>query len=60
MERTARSIATARFVRINRHDPNLHVDLGSRAVTVAGGALAVLEQVAQAAPLDQSSGVSRF
>jgi len=50
MERTARSIATARFVRINRHNPELHVDLGSRALSVADGALAVLGRVAQAAP----------
>ncbi len=45
MERTAEAIPTARFVRINRHDPELHVDLGSRALTVAGGALEVLEEV---------------
>jgi len=45
MERTAEAIPTARFVRINRHDPELHVDLGSRALTVAGGALEVIEEV---------------
>jgi len=45
MERTARTIPTARFVRINRHDPGLHVDLGARALTVAGGALEVLDLV---------------
>lgn len=48
MERTARAIPTARFVRINRHDPELHVDLGVRALTVAGGALEVLRMVARA------------
>jgi hypothetical protein len=47
MERTARAISTARFVRINRHDPELHIDLGARALTVAGGALEVLEAVAR-------------
>lgn len=46
MERAARAIPSARFVRINRHDPQLGVDLGARAVTVAGGALEVLEEVA--------------
>lgn len=48
MERTARAIPTARFVRINRNDPELHVDLGVRALTVAGGALEVLRTVARA------------
>jgi hypothetical protein len=47
MERTAEAIPTARFVRINRNDPELHVDLGPRALTVAGGALEVLEAVRQ-------------
>jgi NAD-dependent SIR2 family protein deacetylase len=47
MERTARTIPTARFVRINRNDPELHVKLGARALTVAGGALEVLEAVAR-------------
>ena len=46
MERTARAIETSRFVRINRDDPHLDVDLGSRAVTVAARALDVLEAVA--------------
>lgn len=45
MERTARAIPSARFVRINRHEPELRVDLGDRAITVAGGALEVLDQV---------------
>ncbi|MCC7043941.1 MAG: NAD-dependent protein deacetylase of SIR2 family [Acidobacteria bacterium] len=47
MERTARSVPTSRFVRINRNDPELHVELGARALTVAGGALEVLEAVAR-------------
>jgi len=47
MERTARAIPTARFARINRNDPEVHVDLGVRALTVAGGALEVLEAVAR-------------
>jgi len=47
MERTAQAIPTARFVRINRNDPELHVELGARAVVVAGGAIEVLEAVAQ-------------
>jgi NAD-dependent SIR2 family protein deacetylase len=47
MERTARAISTAHFVRINRNDPELHVEMGARALTVAGGALEVLEAVAQ-------------
>jgi NAD-dependent SIR2 family protein deacetylase len=46
MERTARAIDTARFVRINRNDPQLEVDLGARGLAVAGGALEVLELVA--------------
>lgn len=45
MERTARAVPTARFVRINRKEPELHVDLGARALTVAGGALEVLDAV---------------
>jgi len=45
MERTAGAIPTARFVRINRHDPGLHADLGARAITLAGGALEVLDAV---------------
>jgi NAD-dependent SIR2 family protein deacetylase len=45
MERTAQAIPTARFVRINRNDPELRVELGARAVTVAGGALEILEAV---------------
>ena len=48
MERTARAIPSARFVRINRRDPDLHVDLGRRALTVAGGALEVLDAVTRA------------
>jgi NAD-dependent SIR2 family protein deacetylase len=48
MERTARAIPTARFVRINRNDPELHVDLGARALTVPAGALEVLDAVARA------------
>jgi NAD-dependent SIR2 family protein deacetylase len=48
MERTARAIPTARFVRINRNDPELQVDLGVRALTVAGGALEVIQMVARA------------
>jgi hypothetical protein len=48
MERTAQAIPTARFIRINRHDPKLHVDLDVRALTVAGGALEVLRTVARA------------
>jgi NAD-dependent SIR2 family protein deacetylase len=48
MERTARAIPTARFARINRNDPELRVDLGVRALTVAGGALEVLRTVARA------------
>ena len=47
MERTAQTIPTARFVRINRHDPELHVELGARALTIAGGALAVIDAVAR-------------
>jgi NAD-dependent SIR2 family protein deacetylase len=33
MERAAAAIPSARFVRINRHDPGLHVELGERAIT---------------------------
>jgi O-acetyl-ADP-ribose deacetylase (regulator of RNase III)/NAD-dependent SIR2 family protein deacetylase len=55
MERTAKTIATARFVRINRHDPHLDVDLGARALTVAGGAREVLEAVAEATPVHISN-----
>lgn len=47
LERTAQAIETSRFVRINRNEPHLKVDLGSRAVTVAARALEVLEAVAQ-------------
>jgi hypothetical protein len=36
-------------VRINRHHPELHVDLGNRALTVAAGALEVLDEAAKAA-----------
>jgi hypothetical protein len=45
MERTAEAIPTARFARINRHDPALHLDLGPRALSIAAGALEVLEGV---------------
>ena len=47
MERTALAIPTARFVRINRLDPELHVRLDARALAVAGGALEVLDAVAR-------------
>jgi hypothetical protein len=45
MERTAKAIPQAKFVRINRHDPDLHVDLGDRAVCVPAGALETIEAV---------------
>jgi NAD-dependent SIR2 family protein deacetylase len=48
MERMAQAIPTARFVRINRNDPHIDVDLGPRGVTVAAGALETLSRVAQA------------
>jgi NAD-dependent SIR2 family protein deacetylase len=48
MERAAAAIPTARFVRINRHDPELHSELGERAITVAGGALETLDAVMRA------------
>jgi O-acetyl-ADP-ribose deacetylase (regulator of RNase III)/NAD-dependent SIR2 family protein deacetylase len=48
MERTAKAIPTSRFVRINRHHPELHVDLGSRALTIGASALEVLDKVVQA------------
>ncbi len=46
VERVAQAIPTARFVRINRHDPDLRFPLGSRAVMVAAGAREVLDAVA--------------
>ena len=48
MERTAEAITTSRFVRINRNDPHLDVNLGERALTMATRALHVLEAVADA------------
>jgi O-acetyl-ADP-ribose deacetylase (regulator of RNase III)/NAD-dependent SIR2 family protein deacetylase len=42
MERTAKAIPSARFVRINKNEPGIDVDLGSRALCVAGRALDVL------------------
>jgi len=55
MERAAAAIPSARFVRINRHDPALHVKLGERAITVAAGALEMLDAITRARP----AGVSR-
>jgi hypothetical protein len=49
MERAAQAIPTARFVRINLNEPDLHVDLGPRAVTVRAGALETLSLVAETA-----------
>jgi NAD-dependent SIR2 family protein deacetylase len=46
MERVAAAVPTARFVRINRHEPDMRVDIGVRALTVAAGALEVIEAVA--------------
>lgn len=47
MERVAAAVPSSRFVRINRHDPEMQVDLGARALTVAGGAREVIETVAR-------------
>jgi len=48
MERAAEAITTSRFVRINRNDPHLDVNLGERGLTMAAGALEVLDAVADA------------
>lgn len=49
MERAAKAIPTARFIRINLNEPDLHIDLGQRALTVRGGALETLSLVAETA-----------
>jgi hypothetical protein len=51
MERTAKTIPTARFVRINLHDPHLQVEMGERALTIGAGALETLNLVATSSPL---------
>jgi NAD-dependent SIR2 family protein deacetylase len=43
MERTAAAIPTSRLIRINRNEPAFQVRLPGRALSIAGGALEVLE-----------------
>ncbi len=48
MERTAAAIPTSRLVRIHRNEPGFQVRLGERALSIAGGALEILELGQQA------------
>jgi len=52
MERAAKAVPSARFVRINLNEPHIQVDLGARALSVRAGALDTLSLVAESAPPD--------